>query len=502
MSDTDPLPQNRYEVSGEYKDGKYLGLLTNYSVVWDKEKTARDVWQNFFDGNNLTLDGVTSNIEKSAADLTSFSILGPSEYDYRHLLHLGAGTKTGDMHTAGGFGEGSEIAALVILRDMGATKVVHESANWRLTFYLDEVKDYPVGDKPAQGLYAKVEEIDYQQGSRFKVEFPDASTAEIFQKSKDLFFHSENPDFQEPTFDSDFGGFKLHVGKKGNVYEAGQRRHFKRYGKETGVYNDVADVTVWTKQKVFDTDRDRGEVDQTAINNRIVRGVVAKMNNDQIRETILGNPDLWHKAEAFQTGNVLLQEMCHEYGYREKAEPIVFPDNYVAFDLGIIGFEEELKKAGYVICNVSMARVGMITGSERFLKMQESKKIEPSDAEKIRIEVLETFASEILGVRSPKIWLYNKEHEKSVLHGHYTPEFIWIAQEVMSGNFSDALETYLHEITHEASVQHDTKFAYTLDANMKTALGVFEKALKDPVFGVKLKQFIDKWDNTNKEKDK
>ncbi len=67
---------------------RYLHLLTTYNVPWDAEKTARDVWQNFFDGQGGTLDRVRYTTQEGQV-----TVSGDSEYDYSHLLHMGGGNE-------------------------------------------------------------------------------------------------------------------------------------------------------------------------------------------------------------------------------------------------------------------------------------------------------------------------------------------------------------------------------------------------------------------------
>lgn len=224
-------------------NGEYTRILTTYDVKWDQEKTARDVWQNFFDANGHTLDGVTSSVIQNPDGSARFSINGTAEYDYQHLLHMGGSTKTGDVQSAGGFGEGAKVASLVLLRDFGASEVVYESKDWRVTFYLDKVRDYRNEDNPAQGLYYEVEKVPFQVGSRFNVILPDQETAKLFTDSKDLFYHKDNPDFQDPDYEGEVGGFKIHVGRKGNIYEAGQRRQYHPYDKEKASYKNIEPVS-------------------------------------------------------------------------------------------------------------------------------------------------------------------------------------------------------------------------------------------------------------------
>jgi len=472
---------------------RYLHLLTTYNVPWDTEKTARDVWQNFFDGQGGTLDGVRSTTQEGQV-----TVSGDSEYDYSHLLHMGGGTKSSeDPSTVGGYREGAKVAALMMLTKMGATQVVHESGDWRLTYYLDDVSDYTNGDQPAKGLYARIEKAKHQQGSRFRADFADPKIAKEFVAARDLFYHKDNPDFQDPTYNNtEVGGFKIHVGHKGNVYEGGQRRGFKKYGDPKGDSYAVEDVTIWTRGKVFDPDRDRNAVDKYQVKRQMLDGIVRAMSVDDIRNTVAQNPDFWHKSETLGTGSDLLSEMANVYKYTHKGEPMHFPSEYIASDITTMNFRAELEKAGYIICNSSMSNFGMPTASEAYAKMQEHHKLEPSEAEQERITLLQDFTREIVKLDSPPIWLFSKTNEKSIVHGQHTPDFLWISQEAIHGEFSDALETYLHEIAHGNGRGHDTQFAYTLDSHVQKAMQALTRTITDPTSAEaqRVKNIMQQWE--------
>ncbi len=495
----EPLDSELSGVHHKRPNGEYTRILTTYDVRWDKEKTARDVWQNFFDANGHTLDGINSSTAHNSDGSATLSINGLAEYDYQHLLHLGGSTKTGDVQSAGGFGEGAKIAPLILLRDFGAREVIYESKDWKVAFYLDTVKDYGDEENAVQGLYYQVEKVPYQKGSRFSVILPDQETAKLFADSKDLFYHRENPDFQNPDYENSIGGFRIHVGEKGNIYEAGQRRQYNPYDKEKSSYNNIDDITLWIKQKAFEADRDRSGVDRSAVERRVIDVLVKSMDEENIKRIIMDNPELWHKASSLGIGSALLDNLCREYSSNRDRKPFEFPDQYVALDLGALSFKAEMEKAGYIFCNGSLSRVGMITASERFLKMQEHKKLEPTENEQRKIGLLQDFVRQILEGEVPQVWIFSKEDEKSIVHGQYTKEFVWMSQESLSGEFADAIETYIHEISHGSGNGHDTKFAYTLDANVKKALEYILKVLKDPAFKEIIGNYLSAWDEAKEE---
>ena len=77
------------------------------------------------------------------------------KYDWIELVHLGGSTKTESETTAGGFGEGTKILSLVLLRDYGAKKVIFSSQDWELEFYIDKVPHGSYRNEKDRGLFVK-----------------------------------------------------------------------------------------------------------------------------------------------------------------------------------------------------------------------------------------------------------------------------------------------------------------------------------------------------------
>lgn len=530
-------------------ENRYLGLLATYNVSWDNEKTARDVWQNFFDGQGGTMDGVTHSLNRTSAG-TQVSISGSGEYDYSHLLHMGGGTKTLEGSSVGGYKEGAKVAALIMLTRMGAEQVVHESGDWRLTYYLGDVPDYMIGSQPTKGLYARVEKVPFQLGSRFTVKFPNPKIVREFIEARNLFYSSENPDFQNPTFNNpDVGGFKLHKNKRGNIYEAGQRRPYmedrlfsRSGGSNAGEYNAVPDITLWTRGKVFDADRDRGAVTKGQIEKRAIKAIVKGMTKDDMRRTITSNPEFWYgrskpvvpegpqsvnpddiddikkpdpitiedvmffveeSLTAFYPGTIpgqLLEVMVGVYVKKYHGQTLDFPPQYIATG-GAIDYIGALEGAGYIICHPAMKDLGMITTDEAVTKLLEHFRVEPSEAESTRIELLREFVRDLIGLDEiPQIWMFNAAKEKSIFHGHYTPEFLWESQEQIHQEFSTALRTYLHEIAHGKAMNkgHDTEFARAFGLLFNVAMLKLENAITDPTSedSQKVKHILQRWEET------
>ncbi len=462
---------------------EYLHVLDTYGVSWNTQKVARDTWQNFFDANGYSLDQVTASATPLAGGGSQVTIAGPSEYDYRYLLHTGGTTKADDVKAAGGFGEGAKIAALVALRDLGAKEVIYGTGNVKVTFYLDSVRvaQYP---QPVRGLFTRVESAKHS-GSYFQAEFPNANTAQDFLEAKDLFYHKDNPDFKSPTVNNVAGGFSLHVGSGGNLYEAGQRRHLQTYDKKLE-WNNVPDVTLWTGQKTFEPDRDRGDIPPYEVEKKAIPPIVAAMETDEIKTVITNNPDFWYKTESSGTGEDLLKELCKQYRDR-KGETIEFPPEYVASSLFTPEFlVKAMQEAGYTLCHYKLADIGMETVADRFKKLQEHLKIEPTEQESQRVNILRKGIKDLLGEDlEDDVWLYSKENEKSIFHGQHQPGLIWLAQEIVHGDFPKALSTILHERDHASGVDQSAEFSYALT---DTLTKVIAAMIKNPDLATQLQR--------------
>ncbi len=471
---------------------EYLHVLESYAVQWDTEKVARDTWQNFFDANGYSLDNVKSSATRG---LNGFevSISGPASYDYRYLLHTGGTSKSEDKKAAGGFGEGAKIAALICLRDLGAKEVVYETEGKRVTFYMDSIQNshYPT---PVKGLFVKVEETKNKQGSSFHTVFPFDTVADKFQEARDLFYHKDNKDFLNPNVNNQAGGFTIHVGKGGNLYEAGQRRHVHEYDNSLK-WNNADDVTVWTWEKSFQPDRDRGDIDKYQIETKAISKIVKGMTLEQIRKTIEENSELWHKSKPLGLGRSVLHELNR--AYRDgKGNPLKFPDKYVASDIYTPPYiKDALEAAGYIICDYSLGDVGMIKASEKFGKLQEHYRMEPNESESKRIDLLRNAVKELLDSDvTEEICLFSQENEKNIIHGQYSTGRIWISQEKIRGDFAGALATFLHERDHKVGTDQSAEFSYALTDTLKKVIETFLR--KADV----VKPLVQDWDSVNFER--
>ncbi len=472
----------------QIEKGFYTGYAEDYGIKWSLEKAARDSWQNFFDANNGTLDGVEFSIENNndKKDPTSKTIInGQANYDWRTLRHTGISDKPDKERAAGGFGEGTKMFSLTMLRDFNA-EVKFVCNNWELNFYLDNIpKDQlpeEKRDKSLRGLFIKKRKIEKPiKGNKLEIVFHGEKSAEQTQaivNARELFYSQKNEDFQESSFDNlDVGGFKILLpnekGKyswerrfKGNFYHAGQRISYNDREK----WNTLDDVNIWTWKKVLKeagNDRDRGMVTRSELEQEVIPFIVGAMKKQDLEKSIYDFKLLWHEIFPFEEGYKLLEAMV-EKASKEEIK-FNFEEQFLSRDRIPDWIIDLLKSQGYKICPNFMQKIGMKGVIEKFKELQSHSRIEALPEETEKIKILQEASKEI-GLNetlTKDVWLFSEVSEKSIFSGQYNNMFFWISKEELNKIFFDALHTYVHEAAHSEGPHGNPKFEYTLQEFIK-----------------------------------
>lgn len=461
--------------------GHYLNLLETYGVSWDLEKTSRDCVQNFFDANGQTLDGVKIETEvgfdPSTQQKTSRVLIeSDQDYDWRELIHFG-GTTKGDSETAvGGFGEGLKIAAFILLKDQGATRVRAASRDWQIDYYFNDVSAEAYRS-PVKGLFAKKSKRGVQPGNYLEIIFEgdDAEKkAQAFIEARNLFYSSENPDFQNPSFDNrSTGGFQilapapeqqaLHFrNRKGHLYIAGQRIHYDSRDQ----WETVSDLNIWTWKKIEQRDRDRGLITRHELTRLVFPMIVESMNIEDLKKSVYDFKPLWDNLGLlFAVSGDLLKLIVNKlYENNVKLE---FEERYLANDLpmGAEWIRRALEQKGYRLCPEFMSKIGMKGALDQFRDWQHHFQVETTPQEAQKIAILQK-AAQIIGLPDEDlkpVWLFDRENENSIMVGQYNPEFYWMSNESLNLPLIDALQLYVHEAAHKAGPHGQAKFDYTLE---------------------------------------
>lgn len=409
-------------------------------------------------------------------DRIQIRIAGDAEYDFRKLLYLGGTGKGDSPKSAGQFGEGSKIAAFLLLRDYEVDRVRFSSRGWVLDFYLSPL---PEGhyDKYVRGLHVKLQRDEEAMHHGNYVEFVcnSASLAEEIGKARDLFYSSDNPHFHDPSFSNEIGGFSvLDPHTKGFAYEAGQRRHV------TGenVWQGVDGLNIWLLQKSSSPqDRDRGAYSEYEMTAYFIKPLVESMTPDQITGAIESLRPIWEfkgrewensGSEYFSRSRLdfsLLKELLRK---AKELELQISTDRMgvAAKETYSLSEEEELlKNRGYRVYWPFFEWLGIPKAQDVFRELSKHYILEPTETEKVSIRLLRRLVdktSVMNLIDQPPILLYSQDNEESVIQGQFSDEGIWMCQEVLNGGFVSAIMTYLHELSHKDHPDHNAEFSYTL----------------------------------------
>ena len=207
---------------------------------WSNEKIARDLMQNFYDGNGHTLEGVDLKVKQNDDGTYTIRIDGKGIYNYEHLKRLGGSDKD-NPKDAGGFGEGSRIIAGSLLAK-GTNRVRFACKDWQMDFTTAEN-----ARTHEEGVMRTLTKNEAQVDGNY-VEF-DTNDKELVEKimdSKNYFYSPNNPDFRDLDIENEFFGFKVTPDKNGNLYYI---QRFQTPDKKMD--NGLQNMTLIFKQAAF-----------------------------------------------------------------------------------------------------------------------------------------------------------------------------------------------------------------------------------------------------------
>lgn len=207
---------------------------------WSNEKIARDLMQNFYDGNGHTLEGVDLKVKQNDDGTYTIRIDGKGIYNYEHLKRLGGSDKD-NPKDAGGFGEGSRIIAGSLLAK-GTNRVRFACKDWQMDFTTAEN-----ARTHEEGVMRTLTKNEAQLDGNY-VEF-DTNDKELVEKimdSKNYFYSPNNPDFRDLDIENEFFGFKVTPDKNGNLYYI---QRFQTPDKKMD--NGLQNMTIIFKQAAF-----------------------------------------------------------------------------------------------------------------------------------------------------------------------------------------------------------------------------------------------------------
>lgn len=475
-------------------------------INWSNEKIARDIMQNFYDGHGHTLEGVKVNI-KNNNGVYKVKVSGDGLYAPENIIYMGEGTKninSIDLYNAGGFGEGSKVLTANMLYHGKANNIKFASADWELIYdkSCDDIEKAFV----SRELKSAKEPL---QGNYIEFETTDKGLVDKMVEARNYFYHPQNPDFHNLTFENEHWGFRL-LGPKenGNLYMT-QRFEF---GQADNWNNAAENATVIFKRRPFQekisdfsTGRDRTNITRYEVGKLIKKDFAKTMTDEELKDTMLKLEPVWNKdhkdkTSGFSAANEVFEALIEEC--KERKLGFNFGDKKFVADTTIGGDTMDfLKSKGYIECSSYMKHLGMPTSAETRKMFSMHEAVAPTQVQKKKLQLLEEGVSllmkddliqkrlKISDIKQPRFVFDSKAQgyeellgEAIINDGKY--EGHWVSQKhINEANYPELLSTWLHEMTHQAGGDESKEFSYALTDVMG---GAFAGVIKDPETAQKL----------------
>ena len=208
------------ETKGKIEETRQLGEFSTGITLhygegrnWDNSRFARDMLQNFYDGNGNTLEGVDIEIKKENGRY-KVKISGKGIYDYKQVFKLGKNDHT--SKDAGKYGEGLKVMFATLLDSRGTTYVKHSSGDWVINLTAEQGAE----SSSRTRVFGDLQRAETrQEGATVEFDTTDEELVHEILKAKDYFYSPYNPDFQNFDYENEYFGIKfLPKGEKGNIY--------------------------------------------------------------------------------------------------------------------------------------------------------------------------------------------------------------------------------------------------------------------------------------------
>ena len=503
-----PKPRTLTTVSESYAD----------SLVWDNDKIARDLMQNFYDGHGQTLDGVKFDVVPTSNGKYKIKIQGKSTYSPDKAILLGESSKKNNDKAAGNYGEGLKMVVLKLLREKGASEVNIAADNWNVNW---KFEDSGFGKNV---LAYQLDEVPQIDGNFIEFDTDNVDFIKSIINSFDKFYHYNNPSFKCPDFENDVVGINLKdKDEEGKFYIAGQAFELD------GDYESLKGMDIYLKKKppishngafIFDPSRDRTSL--TRDNLEALGSWVISDDNMSKEDAV----KLLHAVEDYWDVGTTRAMFKHNTrgtsfilglikgAYDRNDLHIKFPDKYVADSYRVSrALGDMYVKAGYKICSSYFDFLGMESIDDLVTETRKHKPLEPTEAEKNKILILKEaiqllapvlkednmFSDEELDT---KIFIYDRKASnedkaydnvagEAIIDKRKTLGF-WLDRTTMKEeSFSNMLSTSLHELTHKFGGDESSTFSYKLTDVMEK---VFKAINNNPNLAVQLKVLEQAWE--------
>lgn len=461
-------------------------VTTSWGVQWSPDHIARDLLQNFYDGNK---DNLNSIKVKTNGDRTVI-ISAPSLFNTKELLYLGSSKGEDDL---GKYGEGFKCATICLLRDHRVTPIMVSGKHVVLM---------RIADKPVEGtaLYPMVYDFFESAGdlkeSRLILRGCPDDIVETLKLGMKHFFYPGNPLLGQllwTSYDNNFGIYKS-KGEGGHIFY----RRLKR-----GDIPDLPLIFVIHKsyKKIEDKiskDRDRNAFGDSLLNlfySIFVRHGVDIWDDENPLDLILkASKKCWAK------GHPLLAQLAYKAGDAIDAYGFdhIFGDKYYAkIDASHISnaldrervfeIEDEWKSNGKIplpnyfgAFGIRNAHTAMLAerkqaaeaarnALKRNLTTHENRAI---GLLKEAMSLLSPAIASIFASRSPLYFVV----EDGLLLGQmkkdraYHSTEIYLSRDIFVGEFAQAMSVFLHEHSHIFGNDGSRSFTDALTALLENSI--------------------------------
>ena len=372
---------------------------------WSNEKIARDLMQNFYDGNGHTLEGVDLKVTQNDNGTYTIRIDGKGIYNYEHLKRLGGSDKD-DPRDAGGFGEGSRIIAGSLLAK-GTARVRFACQNWQMDF--TKAENNRTNEECVMSTLTKSESP--LEGNYIEFDTNDKELVKKIMDSKNYFYSPYNPDFRDLDIENEFFGFKVTPNKNGNLYYI---QRFQTPDKKMD--NGLEDMTLVFKQAAFgenfrnkggytidlNTTRDRMAIEPEQMT-ELTRAYAKTLSDaDLVKaiaalEPILTSNDCksdkfgyeYKKKLSYKFAQSIIQEAISrgiKLDFDNKN--IVYVRENTDWDPNLTSKEEEFfKKGGYIFANTG-TEIGIEDAKSLYAKLHRPHSIKPTTQQAKQLQIL------------------------------------------------------------------------------------------------------------------
>lgn len=373
---------------------------------WSNEKIARDLMQNFYDGNGHTLEGVDLKVKQNDNGTYTIRIDGKGIYNYEHLKRLGGSDKD-NPKDAGGFGEGSRIIAGSLLAK-GTNRVRFACKDWQMDFTTAEnVRTHEEG--VMRTLTKNEAQLD---GNYVEFDTNDKELVEKIMDSKNYFYSPNNPDFRDLDIENEFFGFKVTPDKNGNLYYI---QRFQTPDKKMD--NGLQNMTLIFKQAAFgenfqnkggytidlNTTRDRMAIEAEQMS-ELTRAYAKTLPDTDLVKAISALEPIFTSdncnSEKFRRENKannlsyqFAQSIIHEAASRGikldfEDKKIVYVKESSEWRTNLSSKEEAFfKKEGYIFANMG-TELGIEDAESLYAKLHRPHSIKPTEQQAKQLQIL------------------------------------------------------------------------------------------------------------------